>query len=86
MAKSSLIAKLEALPKGRHGKSFLETLNAKQQQDFTEAVAWFLKQPKQPTRKLFAKALSDILGIEVSPYTIQRYITDGEYIDKQKAR
>lgn len=86
MAKSSVISKLEALPRGRHGKSFMETLTKQQRADFSDAVVWYMKQPKQPTRKTFAKALSDILGIEVSPYTIQRYLTDAEYIDKQKAR
>ncbi len=86
MAKSALIAKLEALPKGKHGKSFMERLTPKQRQDFTDSIAWFKEQTKPPTMQIFAKAVSDIVGMEVSKYTLARYLTDGEYLGKQKAR
>ena len=86
MAKSSVISKLEALPRGRHGKSFIERLTPKQRQDFIESIEWFKKQGKPPTMQNFSNAVSDIVGVEVSKHTIARYITDGEYLGKQKAR
>ena len=86
MAKSSVLAKLEALPRGRHGKSFLETLTPKQLADFTECVKWYHAQAKPPTGATFVKAVNGILGLDVSRYTILRYLADAEYIDKQKAR